>query len=109
MESDIICEAFKQSIEKYGLIYKTLIADGDSSVYQTILDNHIYETHGVIVEKIECINHLFRNIGTKYANLSTSNLSHTIARGEILEFRSIVKNRAIKFRKTVLEIIEEIE
>jgi len=39
MESDIIAEGFKCSIEMHGLIYKTVIADGDSSVYQSILDN----------------------------------------------------------------------
>lgn len=32
MESDIILEGFRQSIEKYNVIYKTVIMDNDSSL-----------------------------------------------------------------------------
>jgi len=32
MESDTIAEGFKRSIEMHGLIFRTLIADGDSNM-----------------------------------------------------------------------------
>jgi len=39
MESDAIAEGFKCSIEMHGLVFRTLIADGDSNVYQSISNN----------------------------------------------------------------------
>ncbi|XP_076545509.1 uncharacterized protein LOC117611402 isoform X1 [Osmia lignaria lignaria] len=42
MESDAIVEGFKTSVEKHRLIYSTLIADGDSSVYKKIIDADPY-------------------------------------------------------------------
>ncbi|EFN66856.1 hypothetical protein EAG_05267, partial [Camponotus floridanus] len=42
MESDAIAEGFKSSLEMHGIIYRTVIADGDSSVYQAILDSKPY-------------------------------------------------------------------
>lgn len=43
MESDIITKGFKCNLEMHGLMYKTVIADSDSRVYQSvILDNRPY-------------------------------------------------------------------
>lgn len=38
MESTIIVEDFKKSIEQHGLIYGKLISDGDASTYSKILE-----------------------------------------------------------------------
>ncbi|KAL6416596.1 hypothetical protein ACFW04_013324 [Cataglyphis niger] len=57
IKSDAIAENFKCSLEMHGLIYKT-ITDGDSSVYQAIINNKPYHEH--TVKKIECTNHLLR-------------------------------------------------
>jgi len=65
MESDAIAEGFKSSLEMHGIIYKTVIADGDSSVYQAILDSKPYCEQQIIVKKIECTNHLLRNLCKK--------------------------------------------
>ncbi|XP_046145924.1 uncharacterized protein LOC123989247 [Osmia bicornis bicornis] len=64
MESDAIVEGFKTSVEKRGLIYSTLIADGDSSVYKKIIDADPYKTQ-IRVKKLECKNHLLRNFCRK--------------------------------------------
>ncbi|CAD6244604.1 GSCOCG00013413001-RA-CDS, partial [Cotesia congregata] len=61
MEADIIVEGFTKSINSHGLIYKSFIGDGDSSVHQSIVNNDPYKEYGIGVEKIECKNHLFRN------------------------------------------------
>jgi len=58
MESDTIVEGFKCSLEMHGLIYKTVIANGDSSVYQSIKNNAPYSEQMVTVKKVECTNHL---------------------------------------------------
>lgn len=60
MEADIIVEGFNKSIQNYGLKYLSCIADGDSSVYAKILRNVHY---GQEVKKIECLNHLIKNVG----------------------------------------------
>ncbi|XP_011883754.1 PREDICTED: uncharacterized protein LOC105570908, partial [Vollenhovia emeryi] len=65
MESDAIVEGFKNSIEMHGLIFRTVIADGDSNVYQSIIDNRPYRQQMVTVKKIECTNHLLRNLCKK--------------------------------------------
>ncbi|EFN89591.1 hypothetical protein EAI_16266, partial [Harpegnathos saltator] len=62
MESDIIAEGFKSSLEMYGLIYKAVVADGDSNVYQSIIINNPYHEQKVMVKKVECTNHLLRNL-----------------------------------------------
>ncbi|XP_076665658.1 uncharacterized protein LOC143367585 [Andrena cerasifolii] len=64
MESDAIVEGFNTSVEKRGLVYSTLIADGDSSVYKKIIDADPYKRQ-IRVKKIECTNHLLRNFCTK--------------------------------------------
>ncbi|KAL6418944.1 hypothetical protein ACFW04_014155 [Cataglyphis niger] len=56
----------------HGLIYKTVVADGDSSVYQAILDNRPYPL--VRVKKIECTNHLLRNLCKKLKAVAQSKM-----------------------------------
>jgi len=65
MESDALACGFKCSIEMHNLIYKTLIADGDSNVYHSIKNNNPYREQKVMVNKIECSNHLLRNMCNK--------------------------------------------
>jgi hypothetical protein len=65
MESDIILEGYKLSMEMHGVKYAFLVGDGDSSVYKKILESKPYGTF--MVQKIECANHLLRN----YAGVHT--------------------------------------
>lgn len=67
MESDIIVEGFKRSMEMHGIIYKRLVGDGDSSVYNKLLESRPYGN--VLVEKIECRNHLLRNFSKKIKDI----------------------------------------
>ncbi|XP_071056943.1 uncharacterized protein [Onthophagus taurus] len=68
MKSDIIVEGFKCSIEMHGLKYTKIVGDGDSSVYKKILETRPYGS--ACIEKIECRNHLDRNLGTKLREIS---------------------------------------
>lgn len=68
MESAIICEGFKESMNMYGLIYGRLVADGDSSTYSKILAADPYPGL-TVVAKIECRNHLLRNMCNKLRSL----------------------------------------
>lgn len=51
MEQAILVEGFQCSIKERNLIYNTLIADGDSSTYKSILKSRPYPD--VLVQKIE--------------------------------------------------------
>jgi len=68
MEADAIVEGFKTSLEKRQLIYSTYIADGDSSVYKKIILANPYPN--VFIEKIECGNHLLRNLTIKIKEIA---------------------------------------
>lgn len=46
---------------KYNLIYEKVIADGDSHVCNTIRTLDLYKDYSIVVQKIECKNHLYRN------------------------------------------------
>ena len=48
METEAIAEGFKNSLTQ-GLIYGTIIGDGDSSVYARILEIDPYREYGVSV------------------------------------------------------------
>lgn len=74
MESDILVEGWKLSLPLYKIKYTTFVADGDSSVYKRILDLNPYREK---VEKIDCRNHLMRNVRKKIREL-VSNTSYTL-------------------------------
>ena len=99
MESDAIVEGFNTSVEKRGLVYSTLIADGDSSVYKKIIDADPYKRQ-IRVKKIECTNHLLRNFCTKMKAIvkkTTSGPLRQVVESSIRRMRTdIVK--AAKFR-----------
>ncbi|CAD6234145.1 GSCOCG00012364001-RA-CDS, partial [Cotesia congregata] len=72
MESDMILELFQASVEKYNLIYKNIVTDGDSSVHQKLCDHNVYKTHGVEVERINCMNHMLRRLSTNLGKVEKS-------------------------------------
>lgn len=70
MESDAIAESFQSSFEMHGVIYRSLIADSDSNVYKRIVDSRPYKEQMVKVQKIECTNHLLRNLKKKLLSVA---------------------------------------
>lgn len=56
MESNIILDGFKQSVETHGLIYSEIICDADSNLYKKILDNNVYKEENVVPQRILCTN-----------------------------------------------------
>ncbi|XP_050306168.1 uncharacterized protein LOC126743213 isoform X2 [Anthonomus grandis grandis] len=75
MESDIIVEGFRKSIDMYNIIYKRLVGDGDSSVYKKLIEARPYGS--LHVEKIECRNHLLRNFCSKLREISSKKRSNS--------------------------------
>lgn len=98
MESTIITEGFKQSVEMHGLIYARLIADGDSSTYSKIIDARPYS--GITVAKIYCRNHLLRNYCNKLRHLITD--THFSAPDR----KNLTQEKILRSRKYICEAIQ---
>lgn len=100
MEAAILVEGFRLSECMYGVRYNKLIADGDSSTYNKILEARPYQT--LTVEKIECRNHLLRNFCNKLRALSTDTRfpikTRKLISKNVLRFRAAVK-KAVEYRK----------
>lgn len=76
MEASIIVEGFKRREEMFEIIYNKIVAGDDSSVFKKILDARSYTN--LIVQKIECRNHLLRNFINKLSILTSKKLADTL-------------------------------
>lgn len=93
MESEIVCQGFESSVAMYNVIYGRLIADGDSATYAKILARDPYPTY--TVQKIECRNHLLRNMCNKLRAMTKDTkyaLAHrkTLTEIKIMSIRKVV-------------------
>ena len=98
MESDIIAEGFAKSMEMHGLIYNKLIADGDSNIYKKILDCRPYDY--VMVEKIECKNHLLRNMCNRLKEISKN------SRNGDIKGRKLLGERILRIRSGITTAVK---
>jgi len=92
MEADAIVKRFKTSIEKHSLIYFIYIYIiyiycGDSSVYKKIIQANPYPN--VFIEKIECRNHLLRNLANKMKEIAKT-------KERFGKLRNVIGNRVLK-------------
>ena len=104
MEADIICEGFKRSVETHKLMYKTIISDGDSSTFQAIQDAKPYTQYDVVVDKVECSNHLFRNLCRKMreaSKLRIQRINPTEGDVSVGNLRKYVQSSGLAIRKYV--------
>ena len=103
MESDAIVEGFKRSLEMHGLIYKIVVADGDSNVFKSIRDNDPYRDHIVQVKKIECTNHLLRNLCKKIRSTSEITQPKGKRKSGFVKAWNVVKGKILTIRKKVTQ------
>ncbi|KAF4522566.1 hypothetical protein B566_EDAN012857 [Ephemera danica] len=105
MEADIMVEGFLKSEEMHNIRYGRLVADGDSSTYKRIREANPYKT--IVVEKIECKNHLLRNLAGRLSDIAQPKRgqprlgdveSRKIVGSQIANIRKGI-TMAIKFRK----------
>ncbi|XP_042913216.1 uncharacterized protein, partial [Parasteatoda tepidariorum] len=94
MESDIIVNGFLNSMDMYGVKYSKMIGDGDSNVHKKILDSLPYGNF--MVEKIECKNHLIRNVCSKLTELSKSTKN-----GFKIKFRKLLGANLFRMRQAI--------
>ena len=101
MEKDIIVELFKRSVEKNKLIYATFIGDGDSSVYKALLELDPYKEFNIVIEKKECINHLYRNMSKKLRDIGKNKKDKKIS-----EEKNLVEKSGLPFRDAIEEQVK---
>ncbi|XP_043470863.1 uncharacterized protein LOC122504047 [Leptopilina heterotoma] len=102
MESEMVVEGFTTSEEKYGLIYKYRIGDGDSSTDALIANIDPYEKHNVVVKKLECNNHKFRNFCNHIDAMTSEKSQHEDKNPGNAAARRILGGKKLKMR---IEII----
>lgn len=94
MESDIILAGFSSSIKMYNLVYYRFIGDGDSSVYSKVVK--IY--NGMEVQKIECMNHVVKNLTTRLIEVGRNQVKGNDAKKIPLDERSKIAKDLIRIR-----------
>ena len=72
MEAVEAVKMFKRSVDKNNLIYNFYFGDGDTSSFKQVFDSEPYKGHGVRPEKLECVGHTQKRMGTKLRNLVKS-------------------------------------
>lgn len=96
MESDILLEGFKQSVDMYNLIYHKLIGDGDSSITKKLNTAKPYGPN-CLVKKIECKNHILRNYLNKISDITVKRKSSS---GKVVPgyLRKLLKDNKLRLR-----------
>lgn len=97
MEASIMVDGFAQSEKMYDIRYNKLIADGDSSVYKKILETRPYKN--LTVKKVECRNHLLRNLCNKLKEMTIKPQSGKI------EHRKMLSGNILRLRKGIVSAI----
>lgn len=67
METDGILKIFERSECEIGVRYSKFLGDGDSSSYPTVRQAKPYGDE-IDVEKLECIGHIQKRVGSAFAN-----------------------------------------
>jgi hypothetical protein len=104
MESGIIVEGFKESIAMHNIIYNKLIGDGGSSVSKKLLLAKPYGPD-VLIQKIECKNHVLRNYINRMRDIAGK---RKFSSGKIVpgDQRNTLRNNLQKLRCAITQAIE---
>ncbi|KAL4123337.1 hypothetical protein QTP88_015534 [Uroleucon formosanum] len=97
MEADGVVEGFMKSVEMHNLKFNKLIGDGDSSVTKRLLEVLPYGPN-VLIEKIECRNHLLRNYSKKIATIAKKSCYP-------INLRKFIIQNAMRFRTGIVKAI----
>ena len=81
MEPTCIKKIYKRSIEKNNLRYTVYLGDGDSSSFSSVAKmNH--NGPDVPINKLECVGHVHKRLGTALRKLKTTKSRTPIAYGK---------------------------
>jgi hypothetical protein len=72
MEGAGAVKFFARSIEKNNIIYTHYLGDADSSSFKEVVKSDPYKDYGITPEKLECVAHVQKRMGTRLQNLVKS-------------------------------------
>ncbi|XP_077285484.1 uncharacterized protein LOC143910762 [Arctopsyche grandis] len=102
MEADIIAEGFLKSMEMHGVKFNKLVGDGDSSIMKKLMHLMPYGPN-IIIQKIECKNHLLRNFCNKLKALGKKTNNN---KGYVpVQIRKKVESNVLRMRKAIVGAI----
>ena len=81
MEAAGALRIFERSRATRGLKYKDMLGDGDSSTYSTIVESKPYG-EDCIPNKLECIGHVQKRVGSRLRKLKSSNKGRKLSDGK---------------------------
>ena len=81
METAGALKIFERSVITRGLRYKDMLGDGDSSTYSHILESKPYG-EDCLPNKLECIGHVQKRVGSQLRKLKTSNKGRKLSDGK---------------------------
>jgi hypothetical protein len=81
METTGAVRIFERSLATRGLKYTNMLGDGDSSTYNSIVESQPYG-EDCIPNKLECIGHVQKRVGSRLRKLKSSNKGLTLADGK---------------------------
>lgn len=67
MDANGLLNIFQRSVEQYGLRYLEFLGDGDSRAHKLLVEEAVYGD--VEVEKLECVGHVQKRLGSRFRSL----------------------------------------
>ena len=83
MEADGAVEMFSRSVQNHKLRYTRYIGDGDTNSLKKVHDSNPYGT-SCSIEKLECVGHVQKRMGTRLRKLKADNRGKKLADGKTL-------------------------
>ncbi|XP_028966736.1 uncharacterized protein LOC100901629 [Galendromus occidentalis] len=71
MELDGAKEIYRRSVQLHGIRYVKYLGDGDSKAYNAVVSDEPYG-NGVDIEKLECVGHIQKRMGTQLRKLNAT-------------------------------------
>ncbi|KAL7292069.1 hypothetical protein TKK_0014344 [Trichogramma kaykai] len=105
MESAILLEGFQDSIHTHKVLYKVMVADGDTNAFKTLEDSGVYDAYDLMPIRIRCYNHLQRNLYKKLDTIGKAPTPAGQARKQYIPLRKKITEKIGLFRDSVSQCI----
>ena len=94
MESAIGVDLFGRSLDSHNLRYTRFIGDGDTNSFKRVSESKPYGD-ACVVEKLECVGHVQKRIGTRLRKLKTSYGNRNLDDGKKIGGKGRLTNKQI--------------
>ena len=99
MEASIVTDIFQRSEQKYKLKYTRFIGDGDTNTFKKVSVAKP-EGNAVEIEKLECVGHVQKRLGTRLRNLKLTMKGKKREEGKTLDGKGRLPDKAIDKMQT---------